>query len=163
MIFCYMRINLCPFRGAIICPWAEKGAIARTPYGAIVQSSAFPPEKVIDTLGAGDTFNAAAMYYLNKSKIEFMHEYKEGTACMNNANQTNDDIFDNGTAVKQIIKENLSVGNLRYDRSKFITETVMQRAIKFACCIAGAKVGLRGYDNLDVISSDILQLDLLKN
>lgn len=115
---------------------------------------------MIDTLGAGDTFNAAAMYYLNKSKIEFMHKYKE-VICTNDTNQTNDDIFDNGTVKRN--KENLGLENLGYERSKFITETVMQRTIKFACRIAGAKVGFRGYDNLDVISNDILQLDLLGN
>lgn len=151
---------MCPFRGVIICPWAEEGAIARTPCGAVVQSSAFPPEKVIDTLGAGDTFNAATIFYLNKSKIEFMHKYKEEIACMNDTNQTND-LSDNGTIKRD--KENLNLENLEYERSKFITETVMQRAIKFACCIAGAKVGLRGYDNLNVISNDILQLNLLEN
>ncbi|CAL1687952.1 unnamed protein product [Lasius platythorax] len=41
-------------RGVIICAWAEEGAIARTPCGVIVQSPAFPPHRVIDTLGAGE-------------------------------------------------------------------------------------------------------------
>ncbi|XP_011876967.1 PREDICTED: ketohexokinase-like [Vollenhovia emeryi] len=150
-------------KGAIICAWAEEGAIARTPCGAIVQSPAFPPEKVIDTLGAGDTFNAAAMYYLNKSKVEFMHKCKEQAACTNNTTQIKDDIVDNGTAVKRDMTENLNLESLRYRRLKFITETVLQKAIKFACCIAGAKVGLRGYDNLDIISSDILKLDSLEH
>lgn len=164
ILLCKSKLHvlyICPFRGAIICPWAEEGAIARTPSGAIVQSSAFPPEKVIDTLGAGDTFNAAAMYYLNKSKIEFMHKYKEEVTCTNDTNQANNDIFDNGTVKRD--KENLGLENLGYKRSKFITETVMRRAIKFACRIAGAKVGFRGYDNLDIIFNDILQLDLLEN
>lgn len=112
---------------------------------------------MIDTLGAGDTFNAAAMYYLNKSKIYFMYKYKEEVDCMNDTNQTKNDI----SAVKRNMKENLNL--LRYDRLKFITETVLQNTIKFACSIAGAKVGLRGYDNLDVISSNILQLDFLEH
>ncbi|TGZ53961.1 Uncharacterized protein DBV15_03565 [Temnothorax longispinosus] len=136
-------------KNAIICAWAEEGAIARAPCGAIVQSSAFPPEKVIDTLGAGDTFNAAVIYYLNKSKVEFMHKYKEEAASTSDTNQTEDNVSDNGTAVKRDIEENLDPESLGYDRLKFITETVLQKAIKIGCRIAGAKVGLRGYDNLD--------------
>ncbi|XP_071553782.1 ketohexokinase isoform X1 [Temnothorax nylanderi] len=143
-------------KNAIICAWAEEGAIARTPCGAIVQSPAFPPEKVIDTLGAGDTFNAAVIYYLNKSKVEFMRKYEEEAASTSDTNQTDDNVSDNGTAVKRDIEKNLDPESLGYDRLKFITETVLQKAIKIGCRIAGAKVGLRGYDNLDVISSDIL-------
>ncbi|XP_077257521.1 ketohexokinase isoform X2 [Temnothorax americanus] len=143
-------------KNAIICAWAEEGAIARAPCGAIVQSPAFPPEKVIDTLGAGDTFNAAVIYYLNKSKVEFMRKYKEEAASTSDTNQTEDNVSDNGTAFKRDIEENLGPESLGYDRLKFITETVLRKAIKIGCRIAGAKVGLRGYDNLDVISSDIL-------
>ena len=39
------------------CSWGESGAWLKH-YNAIVHSPAFPPEQVIDTLGAGDTFNA---------------------------------------------------------------------------------------------------------
>ncbi|XP_026142237.1 ketohexokinase-like isoform X1 [Carassius auratus] len=42
----------------LICAWAEKGADAMGPDGVIIHSDAFPPEKLVDTLGAGDTFNA---------------------------------------------------------------------------------------------------------
>lgn len=142
-------------RGAIICAWAEEGAIARTPCGAIVQSPAFPPHKVIDTLGAGDTFNAAVLYYLNKSKEEFIHKYKE--AAYANDNKLCVDTVDDSTLVKQDIKQkNFNIKNLEYSRIKFIDEIVLQRAIQFACRIAGAKVGLRGYDCLDKIFSHIL-------
>jgi len=162
MTFYYMR-DKCSFRGVIICAWAEEGAIARTSCGSIIQSPAFPPQKVIDTLGAGDTFNAAALYYLNKSKIEFMHKYNEETVCNDiDINQTKDDISDNNT-IKRDIKENFNIRNLGYIRAKFINETVLKQAIKFACCIAGAKVGLRGYDYLDVISSDILRSNFLEH
>ncbi|XP_062863864.1 ketohexokinase isoform X1 [Trichomycterus rosablanca] len=50
----------------LICAWAEKGADAVGPDGVIVHSDAFPPEKLVDTLGAGDTFNAAVIYNLSK-------------------------------------------------------------------------------------------------
>ncbi|KAM9361213.1 ketohexokinase isoform 1-T1 [Symphorus nematophorus] len=53
--------------GAIlVCAWAEKGADALGPDGSLLHSDAFPPETLIDTLGAGDTFNAAVIYTLSR-------------------------------------------------------------------------------------------------
>ncbi|XP_026162922.1 ketohexokinase isoform X2 [Mastacembelus armatus] len=53
-------------QGAVlVCAWAEKGADALGPDGLIVHSDAFPPETLVDTLGAGDTFNAAVIYKLS--------------------------------------------------------------------------------------------------
>ncbi|XP_077095124.1 ketohexokinase isoform X2 [Siphateles boraxobius] len=49
----------------LICAWAEKGADAIGPNGVVIHSDAFPPEKLVDTLGAGDTFNASVMYSLS--------------------------------------------------------------------------------------------------
>ncbi|XP_050989941.1 ketohexokinase isoform X3 [Labeo rohita] len=49
----------------LICAWAEKGADAMGPDGVIIHSDAFPPEKLVDTLGAGDTFNASMIYSLS--------------------------------------------------------------------------------------------------
>ncbi|XP_017331645.1 ketohexokinase isoform X2 [Ictalurus punctatus] len=49
----------------LICAWAEKGADAMGPDGTVVHSDAFPPEKLVDTLGAGDTFNASVIYTLS--------------------------------------------------------------------------------------------------
>ncbi|XP_042599250.1 ketohexokinase-like isoform X7 [Cyprinus carpio] len=46
----------------LICAWAEKGADAMGPDGVIIHSDAFPPEKLVDTLGAGDTFNASGSF-----------------------------------------------------------------------------------------------------
>lgn len=42
----------------ISCAWGEQGAWAKHHYN-LVHSPAVPPEQVIDTIGAGDTFNAA--------------------------------------------------------------------------------------------------------
>ncbi|CAI5686403.1 unnamed protein product [Oreochromis niloticus] len=59
----YSRVK----QGAVlICAWAEKGADALGPDGVIIHSDAFPPESLVDTLGAGDTFNAAVIYTLSK-------------------------------------------------------------------------------------------------
>ncbi|KAM4689936.1 ketohexokinase-like [Rhinophrynus dorsalis] len=49
----------------LVCAWAEKGADALGPDGIIIHSPAFPPETIVDTLGAGDTFNASVIYSLS--------------------------------------------------------------------------------------------------
>uniref|UniRef100_A0A8B9GNA5 Ketohexokinase n=1 Tax=Astyanax mexicanus TaxID=7994 RepID=A0A8B9GNA5_ASTMX len=53
-------------KAVLICAWAEKGADAIGPDGVLVHSDAFPPEKLVDTLGAGDTFNASVIYTLSR-------------------------------------------------------------------------------------------------
>lgn len=53
------------FRTVLICAWAEKGADAMGPDGTVLHSDAVPPEKLVDTLGAGDTFNASVIYSLS--------------------------------------------------------------------------------------------------
>lgn len=59
----YSRVK----KGAtLICAWAEEGADALGPDGQLLHSDAFPPPRVVDTLGAGDTFNASVIYSLSK-------------------------------------------------------------------------------------------------
>ncbi|CAL9706575.1 unnamed protein product [Knipowitschia caucasica] len=50
---------------ALICAWAELGADAIKD-GVLFHSSAFPPMKLVDTLGAGDTFNASVIHVLSQ-------------------------------------------------------------------------------------------------
>ena len=45
----------------IICAWGTRGADGAGPDGEVKHSNAYPPEKVVDTLGAGDTFIAGAI------------------------------------------------------------------------------------------------------
>ncbi|KAM8954277.1 ketohexokinase isoform 3-T3 [Pelodytes ibericus] len=53
---------------SIVCAWAEKGAEALGPDGIVLHSDSFPPETIVDTLGAGDTFNASVIYALSKGQ-----------------------------------------------------------------------------------------------
>jgi ketohexokinase len=53
----------------LICPWGERGAVARGCDGEICSSPAYPPERVVDTLGAGDTFIAGVIFCLNGGKL----------------------------------------------------------------------------------------------
>ncbi|XP_033935948.1 ketohexokinase isoform X6 [Pseudochaenichthys georgianus] len=58
----YSRVK----QGAVlVCAWAEEGADALGPDGVVLHSGAFPPETLVDTLGAGDTFNSAVIYTLS--------------------------------------------------------------------------------------------------
>lgn len=41
--------------------WGESGAYLRTRDGQLMHSPAFPPTRVMDTVGAGDSFNAAVI------------------------------------------------------------------------------------------------------
>ena len=46
---------------AAFCAWGDHGAWARDDRGAVSHAPAFRPAQVIDTLGAGDVFNAAVI------------------------------------------------------------------------------------------------------
>lgn len=46
----------------LVCAWGEEGAYMITRDGIELHSPAFPPLEVVDTLGAGDTFNAGIIH-----------------------------------------------------------------------------------------------------
>lgn len=48
----------------LTCTWGENGAFARNRDGQTYQTPAYRPEQVIDTLGAGDVFNAGLIAQL---------------------------------------------------------------------------------------------------
>ncbi|XP_004418297.1 PREDICTED: ketohexokinase isoform X2 [Ceratotherium simum simum] len=52
----------------LVCAWAEEGADALGPDGQLFHSDAFSPPRVVDTLGAGDTFNASVIFSLSQGK-----------------------------------------------------------------------------------------------
>ncbi|XP_058143736.1 ketohexokinase isoform X4 [Dasypus novemcinctus] len=52
----------------LVCAWAEEGADALGPDGRLLHSDAFPPPRLVDTLGAGDTFNAAVIFSLSQGQ-----------------------------------------------------------------------------------------------
>ena len=45
----------------LICPWGNDGAAALNSSGDYFESPVYSPEKVVDTLGAGDTFCAGTL------------------------------------------------------------------------------------------------------
>lgn len=45
----------------LICAWGEAGASALSPAGEWLESPAFPPAQLVDTVGAGDVFNAGCI------------------------------------------------------------------------------------------------------
>ncbi len=42
----------------LICTWGRKESVATNKEGKLIQCQTYPPEKIVDTLAAGDTFNA---------------------------------------------------------------------------------------------------------
>ncbi|MFT7413463.1 MAG: ketohexokinase [Methylophagaceae bacterium] len=69
---------LCSLNSNIIasCAWGKQGAWAINQHQKVFHSPAFPPGQVIDTLGAGDTFNAGLIHSLvNNSELQFALTY----------------------------------------------------------------------------------------
>ena len=55
----YVR-GCCP-QADLYCTWGEQGAVALDRLGRTIRQPAMVPHRVVDTLGAGDTFNAAVI------------------------------------------------------------------------------------------------------
>lgn len=70
-----------PPRATLVCAWAEEGADAMGPDGVLVHSDAFSPEVVVDTLGAGDTFNAAVILALSRGESRGLLASSLSPAC----------------------------------------------------------------------------------
>ncbi|CAD6229405.1 GSCOCG00006576001-RA-CDS [Cotesia congregata] len=138
----------------IICAWGDRGAMARTPDGTIVQSPAFPPPQIIDSLGAGDTFTAAVLHYLNHVKLkksQFNVINTNNTDQITKTQQQTDQdpsSSSNSNIVPKKITFNCNIESLEYSNTDFIDQTILQAAITFACRTAGNKIGFKGYDHL---------------
>jgi ketohexokinase len=62
------RMRIHAPRALIVCPWGNKGAWAQDKEGNVFHAPAHTPEKIIDTLGAGDSFNAGLIHALASGK-----------------------------------------------------------------------------------------------
>ena len=83
----------------VICAWREEGADGIGPEGEVKHSDAYHPKEVIDTLGAGDTFVAGAIYSLIKhSSIEDTLNFACKLAGLKCGMQGNDGV---GNLIKQ--------------------------------------------------------------
>ncbi|XP_052082208.1 ketohexokinase-like [Mytilus californianus] len=61
-------VSKCREGANMVCAWGEDGAAAVSPDRKLISVPCFPPTEVVDTLGAGDTFNAAVIWYLSRGK-----------------------------------------------------------------------------------------------
>ena len=64
----YSQVNVVKPEVKVVCAWGEVGAFGMDSSGEIVSSCSYPPVKVIDTLGAGDTFNAGVIFSLRQGR-----------------------------------------------------------------------------------------------
>lgn len=110
------------YRATLICAWAEAGADALGPDGQLLHSDAFPPPRVVDTLGAGDTFNASVIFSLSKGE-SLSTGSGQGWVCLSrNARLTLSLVPSPGNSV--------------------------QEALRFGCQVAGRKCGLQGFEGI---------------
>lgn len=111
-----------PYRATLVCAWAEEGADALGPDGQLLHSDAFPPPRVVDTLGAGDTFNASVIFSLSKGEFLRVGWGRVGPV----------PVLNTGSTLLLVS----SPGNS------------MQEALRFGCQVAGKKCGLQGFDGI---------------
>ena len=55
-------------KGQLVCAWGEGGAYARDRDERVYHAPAFPPLRLVDTLGAGDVFNAGMLHGLVRNR-----------------------------------------------------------------------------------------------
>jgi ketohexokinase len=58
------RMRIHAPRALIVCPWGNRGAWAQDMDGNVFHAPAHTPGRIIDTLGAGDSFNAGLIHAL---------------------------------------------------------------------------------------------------
>ncbi|KAI4791611.1 hypothetical protein KUCAC02_033906 [Chaenocephalus aceratus] len=118
----YSRVK----QGAVlVCAWAEEGADALGPDGVVLHSDAFPPETLVDTLGAGDTFNSAVIYTLSNGDIK-LSNWRHYTG-------------------------DITLTNRRHDTVQLGQS--FRDALTFGCRVRRRKCGFHGYDGIAEMSA----------
>jgi len=64
----FARVRPLAPQAMLICAWGEHGAYARDRNDRPLHTPAFPPTRLVDTLGAGDVFNAGMIHGLVRGK-----------------------------------------------------------------------------------------------
>lgn len=63
-------------RNIIVCPWGTDGVAALDSNDTLFTAEAYPPDIVVDSLGAGDTFAAALIFALYQNySVSFAIEF----------------------------------------------------------------------------------------
>lgn len=62
----------------LICPWGSDGASALNTDGEYFESPVFPPQKIVDSLGAGDTFCAGTLNALMRDFSDVHRAIEQG-------------------------------------------------------------------------------------
>lgn len=89
-------------RSTIICPWGAHGVAVLNSNDEFFSCPSFPPPKLIDTLGAGDTFCAATIYALVRgNSLQSSTEFASRLAGSKCGHYGYDDIRKNCTAIKE--------------------------------------------------------------
>lgn len=71
------------YRNVIICPWGTDGVAALDADDNFFTAQSYPPDVVVDSLGAGDTFAAAIIYALYQNySIDFAIRFASRLAGM---------------------------------------------------------------------------------
>lgn len=61
---CFRQVKRVNPHAVMTCTWGEQGACAITESGELIVSEPYPPKQIVDTLGAGDVFNAGIIFTL---------------------------------------------------------------------------------------------------
>ena len=134
----------------VVCSLGATGAIARRGNDCY-SSPAFPPEVVVDTVGAGDTFNAALINVCAPSRaafcLIFMHVSNTIVVLLITSLPTHT-LLDKASRIVPCDSRFVDQGFMRARRNGVDIAKdadVVEAVLRQACQVAGTKVGMNGF------------------